>query len=61
MTTHENVKAKGAMSMLGLLLFLSLAFTLLLSPAELIKTRVFCPLILVSFQAANFSFHLLNS
>jgi 4-hydroxybenzoate polyprenyltransferase len=32
MTTHENVKAKGAMSMLSLLLLLSLAVTFLLNP-----------------------------
>ena len=61
MSRMQDVKARSAMSMLGLLLFLGLAFSLLLSPAELIKTRVFCRLILASSQVANFSFHLLNS
>jgi hypothetical protein len=42
--------------MLGLLLFLSLAFTLLLSPAEFIKTRVLRLSFLLLFRLLIFPF-----
>jgi 4-hydroxybenzoate polyprenyltransferase len=56
MITREDVKTKGAMSMLGLLLFLSLVTTFLLSPEtfrNLLKLLVIALIMLAGLAVAS--------
>jgi hypothetical protein len=60
MLTREDAKTKGAMSMLGLLLFLSLAISFLLSPEtlrNLLKLLVIALLMLAGLAAASTPHH----
>ena len=56
MAPHEDMKTKNAMSMLGLLLFLSLAFSLLFSPETfkgLLKLLVIALIMLAGLAVAS--------
>jgi len=60
MLTREDAKTKGAMSMLGLLLFLSFAISFLLSPEafrNMLKLLVIALLMLAGLAVASTPHH----
>ena len=60
MAPHEDVKARSAMSMLGLLLFIGLAITFLLNPEtfkSLLKFLVIALIMLAGLAVASTPHH----